>query len=108
MSAIIANFMFRLPYNFKPAKLILRIAPTHCFFLYKVAQSRIPDGLTEGLQLVLHAFSDQFDSAVAHVPDTSGDFKAGGNGLHCITKTHTLHVTRVKNLHPPSIHSTAR
>src|SRR5271165_4264714 len=98
--------MFHLPYDFEPAKLILRIAPTHVFLLYKMSQPGFPDGLAKPVQLVLYAFGRQFDPAVGQVPNRARDLKTGCDGFHCITKTNTLHTARVKNPHAPAIHST--
>jgi hypothetical protein len=97
-----------LPYYFEPAKLILRIAPTRVFILDEMPKPRFPNSLTKSFQFVFCAFGNHFDSTIGQVPHNAHEVKPGGDGFHSIAKTDTLHVARVKNLHPRAIHNTAQ
>src|SRR5262245_50707891 len=105
MSAMMANFMQLLAYDFEPAKFVLCFRPTHIFLLNKMFQTRRPYGLTKGIQLISGSFGHQFNAAIGQIAHYAGDFKSTGDRSGSITKPDTLHAARVKNLHPCAIHS---
>src|SRR5262245_61615691 len=106
MSAMMANFMQLLTYDFEPAKFVLRLNPIDIFLPNKMFQTGRANGLTKGFQFVSGAFGHQFDPPISQIADRAGDFESAGNRSGGITKPDTLHATRIKNLHPCAIHST--
>src|SRR5512143_335102 len=105
MSAIIANFIQLLPYNFKPAKLSPGLGPGNLFLPNKMVQPRLADRPTKGFQFIPHSLGSQLDCAVRQIADGARHLEASRDRLDAVTKTDTLHTARVKNLHSPSIHS---
>src|ERR1051325_3860177 len=95
MSAMIANFMQLLSYDFKPAKFIFCFSPTDVFFLYKMLKTGIPDALTKGFQFIFAAFGEQLDPAIRQIPHRTGNFVSIGRRLHTIPKADTLHCAPV-------------
>src|SRR4051812_6111267 len=95
MSAMIANFMQLLSYDFKPAKFIFWFSPTQIFFLYKMLKTGIPNALTKSFQFIFAAFGEQFDPTVGQIPHRTGNFVSVGDRLHTISKADTLHCARV-------------
>jgi hypothetical protein len=87
---MIANFM-QLPYNFKPAKLILCIAPTNFFILYEMFHARVPNRLLKGLQFIAAALSEQFHPSIAQVPNRARHLEPTGNLPDAVPKPDALH-----------------
>src|SRR5262249_1365489 len=83
---------------------IQALGPLHFFLPDKMVQTRVANGLTKGLELVLRAFPQQLDTPVRQIPNRAGDLKAGGHRFHGIAKPDALHAARVKNVNSPAVH----
>src|SRR5437899_2717464 len=106
ISAMMANFMARLSYYFKPAKLVCCFVPTHIFFQNKMIQTRLANRLPQRFQLVLRAFGHQFDPAIRQIANRAGHLEPAGDRFCRIAKADALHPARVTNLHSLAIRST--
>src|ERR1035438_9248003 len=105
MSAMIANFIYLLPYNFKSAKLAAGFLPGYIFLPDKMVQTRLANRLPKRFQLVFGPFRHQLHSPAGQIADRARHIKARGDGFHAIAKPDTLHLARVNDLHSPAIHS---
>src|SRR5947207_13513987 len=108
MSAMMANFMSLLSYNFKPAKFICRFAPDHLFVLNEALEPRVLDSLAKGLQLTFGSFGNEFHPAIRQIAHGAGDLESADHRLDRVAKTDTLHSSRVKNVHPCTLHGTCK
>src|SRR5208283_3886839 len=105
MSAMIANFIQLLPYNFKPAKVTPGFSPGNIFVPNKMIQARLADCPAKGFQLVAGAFRGQFHSPAGQVTHRAGHVEAGGDRFRGVPEPDALHVARIKNLHSPATYS---
>src|SRR5689334_15363676 len=102
---MIANFMSLLPYDFKPAILVLAFGPLDLFMTNEMVESRRANRLPECFQFVSRAFGEQLDAAIRQVTNHAGDFKTSGGRFYRIAKANTLHVTGIVYLHSLAVHS---
>jgi len=108
MSAIIANFMQLLPYNFKSTMLISGFLPGYIFLPNEMVQTRLANRLPKRFQFVFGSFRDQLHPAAGQIADQACYFKAGGDRFHGVTEPDALHLTRVKDLYSPANQSIHR
>src|SRR5580765_1008978 len=104
MSAMMAYFMSRLPYNFKAAELVLGFAPDHIFFFDKVIQARFANRLSEGFQFILRTLGNQFHASIDQIAHRPRHLESGGHGFDVVAKPNALDMTAVNNLHTFAIH----
>jgi hypothetical protein len=77
---------------------MFRFAPVYFLPLNKASETFIADGGAKRLELGGRTFGAEFDAAVGQVANDAGNIKAGGDGLDGVTKSHTLHAARIKNI----------
>jgi hypothetical protein len=62
----------------------------------------------KGFQFLSLPFGDQFHAPVRQIPNRARDLETRRHGFHGVAKSNALHATRIKNMHPASLHTAPR
>jgi hypothetical protein len=95
------------PAYFKSSVLSGWLSPLNLFIPDESAQPRVPNALTEALQLFPASLSHQFNPPIRQIANHAGHFISGGRLAGCDPEPHPLHPAGIPDCHPTPFHNAA-